>query len=86
VSEERVTVRKLVHVVQYSQEAWDDAAAMPSFEEIQLATEADRARFNALTPEQQSAELAEAAAKREAECLERTCPHCGCDPYEHGSY
>lgn len=41
-------------------------------------------RFKALPPEEQARILAECEAERAAAKAERTCPHCGCDPDEHG--
>lgn len=57
-------------------------------EELRWAEEFRRAQeaFNALPPEEQRRIRAEAEARQAAEKAERTCPHCGCDPDEHGGY
>lgn len=79
-------IKKRVEYVHLSDEQREDLKAMPTFEQVRQAIEADQRRFNALSAEEQQRELAEDAARREAERLARTCEHCGCDPDEHGGY
>lgn len=81
-----IEIKKRVEFVQLSDEQREDLTGMPTFDEIRQAIEADQRRFNALSAEEQQRELAEDAARREAEKLARTCVHCGCDPDEHGGY
>jgi hypothetical protein len=85
-SEPEITVRKMSWPMPpLSQEAIDDMAGMPNLFELMEQWEAEAAAFRALPVEEQARILAEQAAKAEAERLERTCPHCGCDPQEHGN-
>lgn len=84
-SEPEITVRKMSYAMPApTQEMIDDAAGMPSLLEMMEQWEQERAAFEALPAEEQERILAEREAEREAARLARTCPHCGCDPEEHG--
>lgn len=43
-----------------------------------------QARWDPMTPEEQAKATAEHEERLAREKAERTCPHCGCDPDEHG--
>ena len=42
--------------------------------------------FNALPPQEKARLSAEREERHAREKAERTCPHCGCDPDEHGGW
>ena len=84
-SDPEITVRKMSYPMQFSQEVIDDAASL-SWEAIERAQQAEQTRRAAMTQAERDAEDAALEAQREAERLERTCPHCGCDPDVHGGY
>lgn len=81
-----ITARKMAWTVSASKHVLDDMAVLPSFSEIQEKLEQERAAFVALPPEEQARILRQRAEEQEAARLARTCPHCGCDPEEHGGY
>lgn len=74
------TVQKIGYLMPISE------AALRESKEFWDGIAENERRRAALTPEQRAAEDAEWEERRAREKAERTCPHCGCDPDEHGDY
>lgn len=81
---DEIEVKKYSHFLHVAREEMDDR--LPSFVDMLKGLEEEQRRFNALPAEEQARILAERAAADTAAKAERTCPHCGCDPDEHGGY
>jgi len=83
---EQIEVKAMTcHVTMTREQIEDSTFLPPGVSLFEYLAEQER-QFNALPPEEQARILAEQEAERAAAKAARTCPHCGCDPDEHGDY
>lgn len=83
---EPVDIKVMTYHIPMSREAVEDSMILPPGVNIFEHLAEQQRQFAALPLEEQARLLAEREAERAAAKAERTCPHCGCDPDEHGGY
>lgn len=86
--DKHIEVKKMMmpHILLASPELVEDSMILPPGVNIFEHLAEQERQFAALPLEEQKRLRAEREAERAAAKAERTCPHCGCDPDEHGGY
>lgn len=82
--DKQIEIKVMTGPMLVTQELIDDSMILPPGVNIFDHLAEQRRQFEALPIEEQQRILAEDEERRAREKAERTCPHCGCDPDEHG--
>lgn len=81
-----IEIKQMTYHMPITREVVEDSSFLPPGVSIFDHLAEQERQFAALPPEEQARILAENEERRAREKAERTCPHCGCDPDEHGGY
>lgn len=84
--EAEIEIKVMTGPILMTQELVEDSMILPPGINIFDHLAEQERQFKALPLEEQARILAEREAAEAAAKAERTCPHCGCDPDEHGGY
>lgn len=82
----QIEVKAMSYHANITRELAEDSSFLPPGVSLFEWLDEQQTKFDALPAEEQARILAEDEQRRAREKAERTCPHCGCDPDEHGDY